>query len=289
MGEAHCDVFVGPYRERGSFVPTEGFAGGDARCMELARWLPRLDAPHDLLFGVDLDPRRPDVPVSGAYVRHVGEMGNAREFYSITGSAAEFDGVRRASERLLEGWDATLAGDYFGRENSPLRLEAIVRSDVLRALADDARTLRNGLGHMGVPFVDDETIALCQGLFRLGTLASFQFDVYADGSLAGLLSATLFFRDHAETVVSPDETRRTVQRAMDYVEDLSISDDRCRMFGDGSFALGVPDIDDEGLSFDAAMLCEPYCCKLKWVDGVLQPGRWYQIIKASVGPAASGR
>lgn len=152
----------------------------------------------------------------------------------------------------------------------------------------DAQALRDGLGRMGVPFVDDETIALCQGLFRLDTSVSFQFDVYADGSLAGLLSATLFFRDRIATVASPDEMRRITRRSMSYLRDVGVSDGRCRMFEEGSFSLGVPGFDDGGLPFEAAVLCEPHCCKLKWVDGVLQPARWYQILKASIGPAVTG-
>ena len=288
LGEAHCDTCAGPYRERGSFVPTEEFAGGDVRCAELARWVMSLVAPQDLLFGIDLDPQRPHMPVSGAYVRHMGNLSTARELYSITGSAAGFDGIRRASERLPEGWHPILVGDYFGRANTPLRLETTICPDVLRELAIDAQALRDGLGRMGVPFVDDETIALCQGLFRLDTSVSFQFDVYADGSLAGLLSATLFFRDRIATVASPDEMRRITRRSMSYLRDVGVSDGRCRMFEEGSFSLGVPGFDDGGLPFEAAVLCEPHCCKLKWVDGVLQPARWYQILKASIGPAVTG-
>ena len=288
LGEACCDVGVGPYRKRGSFTLTDEFANGDARSFEIVRWLPRLGGQQDVFFGVDLDPQR-DVPVSGAYVRHFGDLDVAREFYGITGSVAGFEGFRRASERLPEGWLAVFAADYFGRDNSPLRLEAMLAPDVLGAVASDAGALRDGLGSMGVPFVDDEMISLCQGLFRLGKSASFQFDVYPDGSLAGLLSATLFFSPPVQQESPPDEKRRTVQRSMSYLREAGMSDERCQLLDEAAFAQGVPGIDDEGLLFDLALLCEPYCCKLKWVDGVLRPARWYQILRASVSPATGGR
>lgn len=301
-GEPRCDVGVGPFNS--PFAAPAGFGGGDRHCAALAGLAERLPFPHSIIFEVDLAAERHTaatgvaparaaqaadagspadrIPVAGAYVRHVGNLDIAREFFELTGTADGFAGFRTASARLPEGWDAILAGGFFGRPEAPLRLEAMIRPELTPALAADGGALRESLARVGLPFADDAVIELARRFLAICPHASAQFDVRADGSLAGLLSLTLFFdqsrraaRDASSGEASP------LRRAIECLQEAGVADGRADLLEHAGFARRVRGVGKDGAAFDAVVSCEPSCCKLKWVDGALQAGKWYQLLRVS--------
>ncbi len=279
LGEPGCDLCIGLYKGRPRAETVPDF--WDERCRAAVRLLEaEPDKKKDILFSFDIRGGGAPERVAGIYFRHQGDLEAARAFLEAVRAGDRAKGYLEAVRRLPPGFQTVYAGHFFGRKDSPIRLEAMLCEEKRKEMARDSEPLSRSLAAAGFPGVTAEMLRQIRALLNLGQPVSFQFDVNPNGSLRDMVAVTVFYESMKREWREAFRKGGVLERNLDILRAEGIADERAELLEAGSFSVRVPVQDEEDKPLNLAVVSWPACCKMKWTGGRLLPARWYQRMEA---------
>ncbi len=279
QGEPGCDLCIGLYKTRpGAETVPEGW---DERCRSAVQLLKEEpDEKKNILFSFDIRGGGAPDRVAGIYFKHEGDLEAARSFLEAIRAEDRIQGYLDAARRLPRGFVAVYAGHFFGRKDSPIRLETMLCEKARTEMAQDADLLARSLAAAGFSGSTAEMLRQTRALMELERPVSFQFDVNPDGSLRDTIAVTVFYESLKRDWRMAFAKGGVLARNLEILRAEGIADERAELLEAGSFSVRVPVSDEEGKPVNLAVVSWPACCKMKWTGGRLLPARWYQRMEA---------
>jgi hypothetical protein len=153
--------------------------------------------------------------------------------------------------------------------------------DELARCADDPAHLGSCFRKIGFESYDRDMLERCSAFMRMAPAVDFQFDIMADGTLGDTFGLSLSFAK-----VRPREAKACMTdgygaRLMDVLQGWGLADDRWRLIADAVFARRAEFERDDGSTGQLALCVLLNYAKVKFVDGVARPAKFYLILAAS--------
>lgn len=259
------------------FAPGAGFGRQD-----LFDWFCGLRVSDgEVACGFELDTSSCETERAGVYLQQRTHTELVEPYLASIGEAERARSYLDVLERMPRGWPPAYVGLFPGRPGTPLRIGGYMSKPDLRRCASDPAHLGGRLRRIGFTAYDDEMLERCSALMRLAPAADFQFDIMPDGSLGSTFGLSLSFAK-----VRPREAKACMTdgygaRLMDVLQGWGLADDRWRLIADAVFARRAEFERDDGSTGQLALCVLLNYAKVKFVDGVAQPAKFYLILAAN--------
>ena len=262
------------------FSPGAGYGRQD-----LFDWFSGLQvAGGKVSCGLELDLASGETERAGVYLQQRGHTELVEPFLASMGEAERARSYLEALGRMPKGWPPAYVGLFPGRTGTPLRIGGYMSKPDLRRCADDPAHLAKRFQRIGFSAFDDGMLERCSELMRLVPSVDFQFDIMPDGSLGSTFGLSLSFGK-----VKPREAKACMTdgygaRLMGLLQSWGLADDRWQLIADAAFARHVAFTRYDGTEGRLALCVLLNYAKVKFVDGVAQPAKYYLILATSELP-----
>ena len=266
-----------------SVEPGARFApGAGVGRQDMFDWFASLQvADGEVACGLELDTSSGQGDRAGVYLQQRSHTDLVEPFLASIGEAARARSYLEVLSRMPKGWPPAYVGLFPGRPGTPLRLGGYMSKPDLRRCASDPKLLGKRFQRIGFSAFDDRMLERCSALMRLAPSVDFQFDIMTDGSLGSTFGLSLSFAK-----VRPREAKACMTdgygaRLMDVLQGWGLADDRWRLIADAVFARRAEFERDDGSTGQLALCVLLNYAKVKFVDGVARPAKFYLILAAS--------
>ena len=280
LGEPVYDVLVGSYgpaiRQAGRLEDASQTAAQAA-----IDWAKSLDPAKNVVLFLERDGSVEGNQKAGVHCRHHGDLDVMDEFFTALGEPGRAVQYRAVAERLPEGWNAEYAAVFPGRPGSKTRLELSPDDAARERIARDPNHLRACFDAMGFTAYDDALLENAARFVDMSTANTLQFDILPDGTLGGTFSVASLIEGNGAQFGTFFEPGGVVARVCEDYERLGAADGRWRLVEECLQARTRTVLDVTGFQNWLTLLI-PNCVKAKWIDGELQPAKFYLLMSVRV-------
>lgn len=262
------------------FAPGAGFGRQD-----LFDWFGSLQIDDGTVScGLELDTSAGETDRVGVYLQQRQHTELVEPFLASIKEAGRARSYLDVLERMPKGWPPAYVGLFPGRPGTPLRIGGYMsKPDLRRCIADPAH-LGKRFRRIGFAAFDEAMLRRCAASMRCVPSVDFQFDIMADGSLGDTFGLSLSFNQ-----TTPRQAKACMEdgqgaRLMEMFESWGLADDRWRLIADAAFARHVDVRRDDGSEGRMALCVLFNYAKIKFIDGVAQPAKFYFKLRAAELP-----
>lgn len=251
---------------------------------EAMAWASQAARKHDsITFGYELDTSKDVLPPAAMHFQPREHTELVRPFCERLGEPERADLYLDFAERVPQGWGPSFFGLFRGRPAAPLRVCGYLGDEVVSACIDEPGYLAEVFDQVGFTAYDSAMVDQARELLRRAPSAvDYQFDIYPDGRLGNAFAFDLQFNTEVVEAARASLTEGPGARVLNHLESLGVADERWYLIADTVFARGVPTLNDDGSVSDYSFTVMPGWMKTRWIDGVLQPAKFYLLGKSGV-------
>lgn len=278
LGDPCFDILtiIGSVDAGDAFAPGAGYG-----YQAMFEWFAGLDeGGKSVSCGIEVDVGHGERERAGVYVQYRDQTDLIPQFFEAIGEKERTEGYLAMLERMPKGWPPAYAGLFPGRAGTPVRIGGYMSRNAHAACSNDPAELAKAFDAAGFGAYDQAMLSLCSKFMALAPQVDFQFDIMPDGSFGNTFGLSLSFN---ETV--PRNARECMEtgygaKTMMMLEGLGLADDRWKLLANSTFARHIPYTRADGTESRLALVvCFNYA-KIKFVDGVAQPAKFYLALKA---------
>ena len=259
--------------------------GGGYGYQEAFDWYGNLDADQRAAIGIELDLSQGVTEQAGLYFQQRGELALLREFLATVGQEWRSDAYLRMRQRMPRGWNAAYVGLFPAREGTPTRLGGYLSKPVHRLCSEDPSFLAARFDDMGFSAYDRPMLEWCASLMSLVPGIDFQFDLDPDGNLLDTFGLSLSFGRCGLGEVRECFSHGYGARVMEMLQGWGLADERWELIPEMPFARGITFERPDGSKGKLAMFVRLNYAKVKFVEGQVQPAKFYLAATVEELPA----
>ena len=243
-------------------------------------WYAGLASHDNLSCGIELDTSVGQADQAGVYLQYRRHSELVAPFLDSVGEGERAKSYRAVADRMPADWPPAYVGLFPGRAGTPLRIGGYLGHAVQDACAADPAFLADQFDRIGFVSYDDAMLAQCSEFMSLAPSIDFQFDIMPDGSLGNVFGLSLSFNE-----TKPRQARECMDtgygaQICSMLQDWGLADDRWKLIAGAAFARHVPFYREDGSQGRFALCCLFNYAKVKFVNAVAQPAKFYLILNA---------
>ena len=240
------------------------------------------DGYDDIACGFELDTSKDVLPVGAVHFQPRSHTELVEPFCAAVGEPERAALYLDLYKRMPDGWKPSFFGMFRGRPGSPLRVCGYL-GGVKAACAEHPRRMVEVFDHIGFTAYDGAMIERMAELMQASPKSlDYQIDIYPDGSLGSIFALDIQFELETTEAVHESLDGGPGGRALELLESWGIADERWRLISDSAFARSIPVAQADGTEGRYSFVLMPGWAKVRWVNGVLQPSKFYYFAHAGI-------